>query len=72
LSTLAEITSATDVAGGLIGVAIGVLVVVYRGDLARWAAQGFQMGGSEESLTRVYAVLGALAILIAIASVFLL
>jgi hypothetical protein len=61
-----------DVLGGLLGVAIGVLVILYRKPIARSAAQGFHMGGSEASLARVYAALGALAIVIAISSIFLL
>ena len=69
---LAEITSAPDVIGALIGVAIGVAVIAYRDRLAAWAAGGFHMSGSEASLARVYGILGALAIVIAIASVFVL
>jgi hypothetical protein len=69
---VADITSIADLLGGLIGVAIGVAVIVYRERLAAWATEGFHMGGSEGSLARVYAALGALAILIAIGSVFVL
>ena len=72
MGPLAEVTSVTDIVGGLIGVAIGALVIAYRRQIAAWAAQGFHMGGSEQSLSRVYAVLGALAILIAVGSVFVL
>ena len=72
MAPVAEITSIPDVLGGLIGVAIGVLVIAYRARLAGWAAQGFHMGGSEESLARVYAALGALAVLIAVGSIFVL
>ena len=72
MAPMAEISSFPDVLGGLIGVAIGVAVIVYRHRLAGFAAEGFHMGGSEASLARVYAVLGALAIVIAIGSIFVL
>ena len=68
----ADITSIADLVGGLIGVAIGVAVIMYRKRLAQWAAQGFHMGGSEASLARVYGALGVLAIVIAVGSVFVL
>ena len=72
MAPVAEISSIPDVLGGLIGVAIGVLVIVYRTRLAGWASEGFHMGGSEASLARVYAALGVLAIVIAVGSVFVL
>jgi hypothetical protein len=69
---LAEVSSFPDVLGGLVGAAIGIAVIVYRRQIARSAAQGFHIGGSELSLTRVYAALGALAIAISVGSVFVL
>ena len=72
MALAAEITSIADLLGGLIGIGIGVAVIVYRERLATWASQGFHMGGSEASLARVYAALGALAIIIAIGSIFVL
>ena len=68
----AAISSPPDLIGALLGATIGVLVIAYRRRIAHYAAQGFQMGGSEASLARVYGVLGALAVVIAIASVFVL
>jgi hypothetical protein len=72
MAPFAEISSVADVLGGLIGAAIGVLVIVYRRQIARSAAQGLHLGGSETSLAQVYAVLGAFAIVIAIGSIFVL
>ena len=49
MSPLAAISSAADITGALLGVTIGALVIVYRRQIARYAAEGFHMGGTEAS-----------------------